>query len=84
MFKKTFTTLALTAAIALPAFTQVSVRIYDPHRRDYHRWDDREARAYRAYWAERHREAEYREYARLRRQEQRDYWVWRHNHPRFR
>ena len=72
----------LAAAFAIPAAAapQVSVRIYDPVHRDYHRWDDREDRAYRAYWTERYKERQYREYRRLKKDEQRDYWRWRHEH----
>jgi hypothetical protein len=57
----------------------VGVRVYDEPRRDYHRWDEREDRAYRAYLAERHRE--YREFKTLERREQEEYWEWRHAHP---
>jgi len=35
--------------------------------------------AYRRYLAERHRE--YREFRRLDRREQDEYWEWRHRHP---
>ena len=69
---------AATFAIPAAAAPQVRVRIYDPVYRDYHRWDDREDRAYRAYLAERRRD--YREYRRIRRPEQREYWRWRHEH----
>ena len=31
-------------------------RVYDQPRQDYHRWNSREERAYRAYLAERHRD----------------------------
>lgn len=55
------------------------MRVYDEYHSDYHPWNDREARAYRAWLAE--RRFEYREFARLSREEQRDYWTWRHNHP---
>ena len=54
-------------------------RIYDEPRRDYHRWDSREERAYREYLRETHRD--YVEYKRLERREQEAYWAWRHDHP---
>jgi hypothetical protein len=57
----------------------VGVRVYDEPHRDYHRWDDREERAYRAYLTERRRE--YREFRGLDRREQEEYWSWRHDHP---
>ena len=53
-------------------------RIYDRDRRDYHRWDNAEDRAYRLFWQEHHRA--YREYSSLNRREQSHYWKWRHAH----
>jgi hypothetical protein len=59
---------------------QIKVRrVYDPWHKDYHRWDEREDRAFRGYFVEYHRE--YRPYERLKREERRDYWQWRHDHP---
>ena len=58
------------------ATASVTVRTYDPYRRDYHVWDRREERAYRAYLAERHRR--YEAYQRQRIARQRAYWRWRH------
>jgi hypothetical protein len=55
------------------------VRIYDTERRDYHPWDRREDRAYHRYWNERHEP--YRDYGKLDRDRQNDYWKWRHDHP---
>jgi hypothetical protein len=55
------------------------VRIYDTEHRDYHAWDGREDRAYRSYLGERHEN--YREYGKLDRDQQSDYWKWRHDHP---
>jgi hypothetical protein len=55
------------------------VRIYDPAYHDYHRWDDREERAYRGYLVEQHRE--YRNFRTLSNSEQTEYWDWRHKHP---
>jgi hypothetical protein len=54
-------------------------RVYDPYYSDYHYWNTREDRAYRMWLAERH--YEYREFNRLNREEQHDYWAWRHSHP---
>jgi hypothetical protein len=53
-------TVAIAPTIATNAFAAarsrtVVVRVYDPYRRDYHPWDSREQRAYRAYLNERHR-----------------------------
>ena len=54
-------------------------RVYDEPRRDYHRWNSREDRAYREYLREQRRQ--YRVFATLDRREQEAYWEWRHNHP---
>ena len=54
------------------------VGLYDSDRRDYHRWDDREDRAYRGYRTERHQE--YRPMSSLSEEERRNYWQWRHAH----
>jgi hypothetical protein len=54
------------------------VRYYDEYHSDYHHWDDREDHAYRVWLRERH--YEWREFNRLNRDEQRDYWRWRHDH----
>jgi hypothetical protein len=53
-------------------------RVYDPYHKDYHNWDDREDSVYRHWLEERHEG--YREFNRLKRKEQRDYWNWRHEH----
>jgi hypothetical protein len=79
MVRKAVGMLVLAATLSSSAGCFTAVRIYDEPRRDYHRWDSREERAYRAFLAERHRE--YREFKRLERREQEDYWVWRHDHP---
>ena len=80
--------LLMTATLALPMVAPtaalaggrvnatVTLRIYDPFRRDYHVWDGREERAYRGYLAERHRS--YVMYGRQRLAERRAYWRWRH------
>jgi hypothetical protein len=72
-------TLLLTAALIGTAGCAGSVRFYDAPRHEYHRWDAREDRAYRAYLSERH--LQYREFRRLDPREQEAYWQWRHEHP---
>jgi hypothetical protein len=54
------------------------VRVYDEQHRDYHRWDGNEDRAYRQYLGEQHRD--YRAFNSLNKNEQGDYWRWRHEH----
>ena len=70
---------SLLLAGSLIGANACAVRVYDEPRRDYHRWDGREERAYRLYLGERH--IEYRDFRRLNRREQDGYWAWRHNHP---
>jgi len=53
-------------------------RVYDPDRRDYHVWDQREDEVYR-HWLEEKHDA-YVAYDRLNRKRQREYWKWRHEH----
>jgi hypothetical protein len=65
-----------TSASAASVHGTVIVRVYDPYRHDYHRWDGREQRAYRAYLNERHRS--YIAYRNQRLAERRAYWHWRH------
>lgn len=55
-------------------------RYYDRDRKDYHDWDDREDRAYR-HWLVDERHDKYRDFRRLSRAQQGEYWKWRHDHP---
>jgi hypothetical protein len=83
--------LFLGAALILPVGVQASPvddrdhdhykRYYDREHRDYHYWDAREAAAYHHWLMEERREQRYRDYARLKREEQAEYWRWRHAHP---
>ena len=87
--RHTLSAWCLVAAMAAPALVStnafgadtstsasITIRVYDPYRHDYHRWDRGEERAYRAYLAERHRS--YVTYHRQRLAERRAYWHWRH------
>lgn len=56
-------------------------RYYDRDRKDYHDWDDREAARYRHWLTEERHEQRFRDYSRLNRQQQAEYWRWRHEHP---
>ena len=85
MFSALIMTATLAAPLAIPATAsageagvgaRVTVRVYDPFRRDYHSWDRDEERSYRAYLAERHRS--YIAYQRQRLAQRRAYWRWRH------
>jgi hypothetical protein len=54
-------------------------RYYDRDAKDWHEWNDREARAYRRYLEESRRKQI--EWERANAAQQRDYWKWRHKHP---
>ena len=54
------------------------VSYYDDYHHDYHRWNNHEVVVYRSYYDRDHRP--YREYNNLSKEEQREYWRWRHNH----
>jgi hypothetical protein len=56
------------------------VRYYDRDAKDYHAWNENEARAYRHWLMEERRNARYHDYARAKAAEQREYWRWRHAH----
>ncbi len=58
----------------------VRYRVYDPYYNDYHRWDDRETVYYNQWVVETHRDP-HRDFRKLNRDEQHEYWSWRHNHP---
>lgn len=69
---------ATVASAVLTSGCAAGVRLYDADRQDYHRWDDREDRAYRRFLMERHQE--YRGMNSLNDEDQRNYWRWRHTH----
>ena len=61
------------------AHVRVGYRAYDPYRSDYHVWDGNETRFYSQWTVETHRNPRT-NFKRLRRNEQEDYWRWRHDH----
>ena len=70
-----------TASLLTPAigFGEEHHRYYDRERKDYHHWDDREDARYRRWQEGRHQQ--YRDFYRLHRRDQSEYWIWRHSHP---
>jgi hypothetical protein len=75
-------TLVLGAAMIAPVLASgcaAHTRYYDEYHTDCHTWNNGEVGAYRVWVGERH--YEYRDYNRLSREQQRDYWNWRHEHP---
>lgn len=85
--RRIITTLFLAASLMPPLALRADdhdkhhkeKRYYDKDARDWHEWNEREERAYRRYLEERRRER--RDWVKLNREEQRDYWKWRHSHP---
>ena len=70
-----------TSVVTSACYSNVAVgyRAHDPYHNDYHRWDDGEVRYYNQWVVETHRPSGL-DYRRMKRQEQRDYWNWRHSH----
>jgi len=54
-------------------------RVYDPYYTDYHEWNNDEVVYYNRWTVETHRDP-HRDFRRLNKDEQKDYWTWRHNH----
>jgi hypothetical protein len=55
-------------------------RVYDPYYSDYHQWGPGEDAYYHRWYGETYHDRGYRDYRRLNRNEQRNYWNWRHDH----
>ncbi len=72
----------LLASLAGTACEHRYYRVYDPYYTDYHVWNDEETRYYHQWTAETHRDHD-REFRKLRPEEQKDYWTWRHNHGNY-
>src|SRR6476660_4137821 len=53
-------------------------RYYDSNHKDYHEWNDHEARAYRMYWQQHH--GHYVDWNHASAHQRDDYWKWRHSH----
>ena len=74
----------LTASVLLPYAVRPVVLFAEEHHyhdsdhNDDHAWNNREDRAYRTWVKENHRK--YVEFPKLREEDQRAYWNWRHQH----
>jgi hypothetical protein len=80
--KSTLAAAALAAAVMAAGCTGVGVsyRAYDPYRSDYHVWNANEGVYYNQWTVETHRDS-HRDYRKLKKDEQSQYWKWRHDHP---
>lgn len=76
--------LGINAAGPRPGEEEHVHRYYDREHKDWHNWDEHESAAYRHWLMEERREHQYREYERLERRRQAEYWRWRHEHSGWR
>jgi hypothetical protein len=53
-------------------------RVYDPYYSDYHVWNHEEVGYYHQWASENHRDPN-RDFRKLRPEEQKEYWTWRHS-----
>jgi len=86
LIRKHFRSLLVATALVLPAITAgcaarvaVGYRTYDPYYTDYHVWDDHERVYYNQWAGETHRDA-HRDFRKLKKNDQKEYWNWRHKH----
>lgn len=68
---------ALASSLAGIACEHHYYRVYDPYYTDYHVWNDNEVVYYRRWADETHRDRDFRK---IRPEDQKEYWTWRHNH----
>jgi hypothetical protein len=82
LHSKFFRSILVGAALMLPVMTgcaehvSAGYRVYDPYYGDYHVWGPDENVYYNRWVGERH--MEHREFRRLNKRQQREYWTWRH------
>jgi len=82
--RRYLSTLLLGAAMCAPVVIQAAdehhdKRYYDSDRKDYHEWNEQEARAYR-HWLTEEQHREYHDWRKANKKEQQEYWRWRHEH----
>ena len=70
---------ALVTAVAGLGCHDHYYRAYDPYYTDYHTWDHNEVVYYNQWATETHRDP-HRDYKKLSKEDQKEYWTWRHNH----
>ena len=69
----------LGPVVVAPVALKADDRVYkDEKFHDEHHWDAHEDRAYRIWVKENHRK--YNDFARLKAEDQANYWAWRHEH----
>jgi hypothetical protein len=77
-----FLATALVAPLAIrsnAAPQGISVRVYDRDHKDYHNWDDHETKSYELFRGD---HPKYNvKFTKTKRNQQKEYWTWRHSHP---
>jgi hypothetical protein len=78
-----FTSLLFAALLISTIMTggcaaQGGYRVYDPYHNDYHRWDGQETGFYVQWEGETRRD--HRDFDKRDKDEQKEYWDWRHKH----
>jgi hypothetical protein len=68
-----------SSTLGMACYGHHAYRAYDPYYSDYHVWNDVEVSYYHRWADENHRDAN-RDFRKLRPEEQKEYWTWRHSH----
>lgn len=68
-----------SVALGMACAEHHGYRVYDPYYSDYHVWNNDESVYYHRWADENHRDAN-RDFRKLRPEEQKEYWTWRHSH----
>jgi len=73
-----FLAAALASSVVGTACAERHYRVYDPYYSDYHVWNNDEV-VYYHQWARENHHDEQRDFRKLRPEEQKEYWTWRHS-----
>ena len=81
-FKQHLISLVMITALVSPVVISgcsghAEYRVYDPYYGDYHVWDNNEVVYYQRWEHDTHRED--RDFRHRSKDEQKEYWTWRHN-----
>jgi hypothetical protein len=81
-FKQHLISLVMITALVSPAVIagcsgRAEYRTYDPYYGDYHVWDNNEVVYYQRWEHDTHRD--HRDFRKRNKDEQKEYWTWRHN-----
>lgn len=81
-FKQHLISLVMITALVSPVVVagcagHAEYRVYDPYYGDYHVWDNNEVVYYQRWEHDTHRD--HRDFRKRSKDEQKEYWTWRHN-----